>query len=415
MMRPNSRTCPLLATLLLGNAVAHAETYTFAPGDDWAKIGPRLVAGDEVVLLEGVHVPAHFENVSGEPGKPIVIRASEKIAKAEIAASREGIRLTNCRHVRIERMQIKGARRAGIVVDAIDDGRSEDIAVHDSVISGVSGLVEQAGILVIATDGFDARRTRIENCTGSAMRFENSNAISCERLQLRTTGQASSAAGMLFLGTTDRIEATDVIIDGRFTTGISLAAKDAPRPPRKVKDPLRTTPEPTPTGTTPSEPVASEPTSSPPPSPINRLVANGFFSSLLVRGCDRAFELGPCSNCLVTGSSLVDSSEEIIRLVQPVSGTSQPSIRFRTNIVAWQPGGLRRLVDAPERVDATQLVFDSNLWWSKELPDALARLGPAENPFVGTVAAPQTTDLDPGLDQNGVATVEAAKLFGRNP
>lgn len=409
-----ARTCPTLATLLLVGAVARAETYVFAPGDEWAKIGPRLVAGDEVVLLAGTHVPAQFENLSGEAGKPIVIRAADKVAFAEIAAAREGIRLTNCRHVRIERVQIKGARRAGIVVDSIDDGRSSDIAIHDSSILGVSGLVEQSGILAISSGAIDIRRTRVENCVGSALRFENCSAISCERLQLRSAGQAGSQAGILCLGTTDGIEATDVVIEGRFATGVSLAAKDAPRAPRKVKDPLQPQPAAPPTESPTSAPAA-EPSAAAPTDPTSGpLCRNGLFASFLIQGCDRALELGPCANCLLTGSTIIDPTEEVIRVAPSKSGKVQPSFRFRTNIVVWQPRGLRRFVDAPEGVDASQLRLDANLWWSKELPDALPLLGPAENPFVGTVEAPQTTDVDPRLDPSGQPTAEAAKLFGRN-
>ena len=43
----------------------HAETYEVKPGDDWAALGPKLVAGDEIVLLEGMHRPAQFSAIAG--------------------------------------------------------------------------------------------------------------------------------------------------------------------------------------------------------------------------------------------------------------------------------------------------------------------------------------------------------------
>lgn len=411
---------------------ARAETYTFEAGDEWSKIGPRLVAGDEVVLLEGTHIPAQFENLAGEPGRPIVIRPAEKVQFAEIAAKREGLRLTNCRHVRVERLHIKGARRAGIVVDSIGEARSHDVAILDSIVAGVSGLVEQSGVLVISTDGIDIRRTRIENCAGSMLRFENSSAITCERLQLRTTESATCTTAMLFLGEVDRVDVNDAIVTGRFETGLSLGAKDAPRAPREVRDLVPLKPRPAGSEAAPQQPSTADPnapgpqgTATTPPksgSPGRALFTNATFTNILLSGCERAIEVGSSSSVLVASSTIVDPVEEVIRLVPPpraddrAKGGDQdePLLRFRENIVVWQPRGLRRFIDAPDGVDAKGLFFGPNLWWSSELPDSLPLLGPAENPFVGTVETPQTTSIDPKLDPNGRTVAENAKLFGRN-
>jgi len=409
------RVAILLPALLA--TTARAETYVFEAGDEWSKIGPRLVAGDVVVLLEGAHVPAQFENLAGEPNRPIVIRPGEKVKLAEIAGKREGLRLTNCRHVRIERIQVKGSRRAGIVVDSIGDARSSDIAIHDSVISGVSGLVEQAGILAISTDGLDIRRTRIENCDGAGMRFENSSAITCEQIEIRTVESARTGAGMLFLGQTSKVEVNDAIISGHFETGLSLGAKDAPRAPREVRDlvPLK----PSPVGSdTPAAPPKSAPTEvsrprTPEPSSDARF-SDGTFTNVLLSGCERALELGSTARVLVSAATIIDPIEEVIRFVRPEEGRPGASLQFRENIVVWAPRGLRRFVDLPEGASAAGLMLGSNLWWSKELPDALPLLGPAENPFLGTLDTPQTTTLDPQLDPKGRPRREEAKLFGRN-
>lgn len=424
------RLAILLPVLLATPAIA--ETYAFEAGDDWSKIGPRLVAGDIVVLLEGTHVPAQFENLSGAPGNPIVIRPAEKVKFAEIAGKREGLRLTNCRHVRLERLHVKGARRAGIVVDSIGDARSSDIAIHDSVISGVGGLVEQSGILVISTDGLDIRRTRIENCDGAGARFENSSAITCEQVEIRTVDAARTTTGMLFLGEIAKVEVNDAVISGRFETGLSLGARDAPRAPREVRDlvPLKPSPvgndapsapaETVPTQTAPAQtsPAQTSPADlvrpkSPEPGKDARF-SDGTFTNVLLSGCERALELGSTARVLVSASTIVDPIEEVIRVVRPGDGRPGPSMQFRENIVVWQPRGLRRFVDMPEGIAAEGLIFGSNLWWSKELPDALPLLGPSENPFFGTLDTPQTTTLDPKLDQRGRPTREEAKLFGRN-
>ena len=422
----------LILSVAVLAAGARAETYAFEAGDDWARIGPRLVAGDEVVLLEGTHVPAQFENLAGEPGRPIVIRPAEKVQFAEIAAKREGLRLTNCRHVRIERLHIKGARRAGIVVDSIGESRSEDVAILDSIVAGVSGLVEQSGVLVISTDGIDIRRTRVENCAGSMLRFENSSAITCERLQLRTTESATCGTAMLFLGEVDKVDVNDAVVTGRFETGLSLGAKDAPRAPREVRDPVPLKPRPAgsdaslpPSPTSGQQATGADGATAVPPkraSARRALFSNATFTNLLLSGCERAIEIGSSASVLVTSSTIVDPVEEVIRLAPPADASErakdgkqdQPSLRFRENIVVWQPRGLRRFIDAPDGVDPKGLIFGPNLWWSKELPDSLPLLGPAENPYVGTVETPQTTTIDPEIDPTGRTLAENAKLFGRN-
>ena len=414
LLQPNALTT--LAALAFA-CIAQAEVHEVKAGDDWSKLGPKLVAGDEVVLLEGAHVPAQFTGLLGKPGKPIVIRSHDKSKLAEIAAGREGLRLTNCRHVRIERLLIKNARRAGLVVDAIDQGESSDIAIEDTRVSGVSGLVEQSGILVIGSRGCAIRRSRIEQCTGAAVRFENSQGLTLERLQLQAPADGGEF-GLMCMGETRELSVDDMLVTGGFAVGLSIGAKDAPRAPKPAKDPAGfepiTAPRPDQPAQEPAQPDAQPPKPAPEPPADTALAAQVNLANLLIRGADRALEFGSCAQVQVTNTTVIDPSNAVLRLVRLGGGRPDPEVRFRGNLVAWQPGGLRQLVEVAGGADASGLRIGSNIWWSNELPAALPHLGPEGNPFAGTVEVPQTTDIDPRLDNRGRPAREEAKMYGRN-
>lgn len=422
-------------SMLMFAGTASGEIYRIRAGDEWSKLGPKLTAGDEVILLEGAHLPAQFEGLAGAVDKPIVIRSEDKGKLAEIAAEREGLKLTNCSHVRIERLYIKNARRAGIVIDATGQGRSTDIAIHDTLVIGVRGLVEQAGLLAISTDGIDIQRSRFDDCEGAGCRFENSSGISAARLQIKALPKKPPDFGVAFLGDCSEIQCDDIWIAGNMEVGISLGAKDAPRAPRTPRPlpipspalppraggegtadpeagarqsseaPTRPAGENAPEGQAAAKPDADKSTPA--------LCSKANFTNVFIRGTSRALEIGSSSAVQFASSTIVENTDEVIGLVAAAAGRMPASLRFRDNLVVWRPGALRRLVGVPDGTPASGLVFGSNIWWSRELPSALHLLGPAENPLHGTLEVPQTYDLDPELDGRSRPTVEAAKMFGR--
>ena len=187
-------------TTMLATRPLRAEIYEVVAGDDWSVLAAKLKPGDEVVLLEGTHVPAMFEGIAGEPGKPIVFRSKDPRGLAQIKPDREGIKLVDCRHIRLERLGIRNARRAGIVIEGTEAGRSKDVAVQDVYVIGSAGLSEQAGIVVSRTEGLTLRRSRFENCAGSAIHLESVTGVSAETLQLRAMPPVSPAFGLQVIG-----------------------------------------------------------------------------------------------------------------------------------------------------------------------------------------------------------------------
>lgn len=432
-------TALLAAALLAGGAVAAGDLAPRGPtqdaavreprvievkaGDSWESLATTAAAGDEIVLLEGLHRAVTLTGLRGTAQHPIVIRSRERNKLAEIAPEREGLKLVDCQHVRIERIVIRNARRAGIVIESTAPGTpagtSGNIEILDTLVVSVEGLVEESGLLILGASDVTVRRSRFENCKGSAMRIENATRLTVQRVQVRNAREGE--AGVLLLGDCDELAFDDLWIGGPFATALSIGVKDAPKEgervaPIRLPEPVR---GPQPAGATPptrSAPPATPPASAEPAvaSPARARVRDVTFANVMARSAARMFELGSCSGVRVSNSTFLDPRDEIFRFVRVPKERPPAELRFFDNLVAWAPGTLERFSSLVEGATDQGLRLGPNLWWSNELPAALPLLGPEGRPFPGVSDVPQTIDIDPDLDDRGRPRQEDAKLFGRN-
>jgi hypothetical protein len=424
----------LAAIAALGLApTARATVYEVKAGDDWAALAPKLVAGDEVVLLEGIHREASFNKLAGAPGKPIVFRSRDAKSLAEIAPSREGIRLVDCSHIRIERVLVKNARRAAILIEGTGEAPSTDIVVNDLLVMGVKDLVEESGLVVRDSDHIEIARSRFENCRGSGMHIENSSHVSVDRVQMRVSKFAKM--GIALLGEVDQSSFQHLWIAGGIETALSIGATDVARhapsvpvihempeqidtsrlktPPASEAKP-EGKPEPKPEPQPEPKPEAPPSPATDAPAPSVALVRNVHFSDVLVIGADRAFDFGSCDQVSVANSTLIGAREEVYRFTKPSGGRPPATIRFRNNIITWEPGGLRRIGHIEAGASVKGFILGPNIWWSNELPSALPLLGPAGAPFLGTLESAQRIDLDPDLDDQNRPRAQEAKTYGQS-
>ncbi|MEY5031071.1 MAG: hypothetical protein RL354_102, partial [Planctomycetota bacterium] len=261
--RPQPVLPALLATTLLaGGAFAAGDLAPRGPtqdaaareprvievkaGDSWDSLATTAAAGDEIVLLEGLHRAATLTGLRGTAQHPIVIRSRERNKLAEIAPEREGLKLVDCQHVRVERIVVRNARRAGIVIESTAPGTlagtSGNIELLDTLVVSVEGLVEQSGLLILGASDVTVRRSRFENCKGSAMRIENATRLTVQRVQVRNAREGE--AGVLLLGDCEGLAFDDLWIGGPFATALSIGVKDAPREgepvaPIRLPEPVR--------------------------------------------------------------------------------------------------------------------------------------------------------------------------------
>lgn len=382
-----------IAAALAIASLASATEHIVRPGEDWSNLGPKLRPGDRVLLAPGAHIPAAFERVSGSADKPIVIRPVEDGVLAEIEPKREALKLTDCAHIRIERLSIKNARRAGIIIEANRQGASRDISISDVLVSGVGGLAEQSGIVIRGASEVGVRRSRLENCVGAALRIEHAEKITVEECQFFAQAGKPTQSGVAIEGVSSDIAVRRAFLRGPIETGVSIGFEN-PVFQTDAAEPARGT-------------SASRKNDGAPP-----LVRRVDIIECRFKDVIRPLRFGSAEAAVVRQCTFLEPREEVYLLTVPPASFAAVEARFLDNLTVWAPGSLRRLCHAEPNAKPAGLKLGANLWWSKELPAALPSLGNADNPFLGTIETPQTLDRDPQMDDKGYPTAAEAMTFG---
>ncbi|MFM7132964.1 MAG: right-handed parallel beta-helix repeat-containing protein, partial [Planctomycetota bacterium] len=306
-------------------------------------------------------------------------------------------------HVRVERLLVRNARRAGVIVESTVPGASKDIGLADVLVVGVKGLAEQAGVVVRETSEVSILRSRFENCAGSGILIENADQVTVDKVQIIARANAPMQAGIAIAGVCERPSILRVSVSGQVDTAFEIGRKAPAR--LAIAKPAATGE----TEATSPEPTTTEPTTTEAKRPA---VRNLVITESRSRGSARAIDFGSCEECVVRSSTFLDSREEVHRIAPPPAGHSTGRLRFTDNLVAWEPGALRRLAFVEPGGEAARLELGPNLWWSAELPVALPRIGGENSTFTGTIDAAQILDIDPVLDNYGYTTSERARGFG---
>ena len=107
-------------------------------------------------------------------------------------------------------------------------------------------------------------------------------------------------------------------------------------------------------------------------------------------------------NLAITRSTIFEPVRCAVSFSAPAS-----SVTIAQNLILWKPGALETLVCGLDH--ATKLTLGPNLWWSLEMPEAMAVFGP----LPGDAGERQIYDLDPVLDPRSLSpTIDPAKAFG---
>jgi nitrous oxidase accessory protein NosD len=402
------RACVAPTLAVLATSATHAEILAVTPGDEWSALAARARPGDEIVLGEGVHRPAILEGLAGTAEQPIVIRPSKPGALVEIAPDREAIKLVDARHVRVERILVRSARRAGIVVEGSAPGASTRVVLADILVQGVRGLAEEAGIVVRDTDGFSILRSRLESCAGAGLHLERSTDGIIERCQVIARAEQPSAHGLRLGDGVRDLSVQGVVFGTEIGSALTIGVP-ATAPPRPVA----------PTTTDAPELEAEPATPGPPPPARTPAVEQVAITDCRAVRVGVFLTVGSARGVVVRNATVLDPHRAVYRLAEVAADRVGAGVRFSDNLVVWQPGGLRRIAEIGPGVDPAPFVLGANLWWSRELPAALPLLTEGGEagapPFPGTLETPQRIDIDPDLDPRGFPENEDAKLFGSQP
>lgn len=377
----------VLAVTVAAFPASAGERIAIVSGSEWAAQAARAKPGDEIVLMPGVHRPAVLEGLHGTKEAPIVVTSSTSDLLAEIAADPTALRLVDCSHVRLERIVVRDAPGAAIVIEAGSAGGCREIAIESLlVVHGLRAAPPEGdravaelprGVVVRDAEGVSIDRSRVDGARDAGILIERSRRVALRDLQVVSGRSREVRAGIEIGDAAQGIEILRTTVAARagsaFVVGPATSAEDdAPpgRPARGVR-----------------------------------------IHDSNVHECDRALELGAGLEVSIERLSARNPAMEFIRLA-PVARDAR-DVRIDACAFVWEPGRLKRLVAGVPPADPSGVGLGDNLWFSRELPMALPLLGPPGDPWRLRIDRPQRTDLDPQLNDRGASENPLAQGYGR--
>jgi hypothetical protein len=389
----------LASALLILTACASvsADEHRVEPGQPWSHLAGRLRAGDEVVLMPGVHRPAMLAGLRGEPERPIVIRGLDAAnpARIEIDPGRggTGLHLRRPRHVVLRDVVVEGARHNGVNVDDTDE-------------SGVIGEPWEAHLTLRRvrvlrtgprgnTDGIKLsglRGVRVESCVvegwgGSAIDMVGCHDVVIEKCVFRGLPGHEQSSGVQAKGGSTNVRIVDCRFEEAGGRAVNLGGSTGLEYFR------------------PGVPGSAEP--------------GTWFEArdVTVERC--VFVGGECAAAFVNSRggvvrdcTIVGPRRWAFRLLHETADA-----RFAPSegglvegcLIVWPEGAPRTLVNVGPGTRAETFRFGANAWW---WPGAE---GPAGARALDTLPGRRTAEqarIDPRLDGRHVPTAEEARGYG---
>jgi len=384
---------------LFGGA-ASATQHLVGPGDDWSNLAPRLRPGDEVVLMPGHHKPAFFENLRGEPDKPIIIRGVGPEHPGVIVARDHGIKLTRPRFVILQDLEIIGARDNGINIDDGGVEESGDSNPWESVIrlrrinvrrTGPAG--NHDGIKLSGLRSVTIEDCRVEGWGGSAIDLVGCHEIHIERCTFKGLLDFTQASGVQIKGGSTNVWISDCRFVEAGKRPVNVGGKTGLEFFR------------------PAVPADATPGSRFEADRVN-------IERCLFLGGDCAVAFVGSAQVVVRRCTIVKPALWVFRILRenldPRFGPTQRAT-IGGNLIVWDAGELQKLINVGPGVDAESFRFEENLWHA-EGGDASG-----VDALPGTISFSQVVDVDPQLDAEHRPRNPAADRFGhviqrsRNP
>lgn len=162
-----------LSAYIVPPALACAGETTVRTTQELRRAAGSAKPGDVVRIAPGTYTGGvYLANLAGQQGKPIVIRGADP-AKPPVftGGGAEGIHLSDCRHLTLADIVVKGYPSNGI---NIDDGGSFDTPAHHIVLENVTILEtgprgNHDALKMSGVDQFVVRNCRFEAWGGSAI------------------------------------------------------------------------------------------------------------------------------------------------------------------------------------------------------------------------------------------------------
>ena len=172
-MKRHISTLCLIGALFVPHSVHGENQIIHVQGSrELSRALKAIKPGTTLLLKPGSYAGGiQLRNVVGEDKQPIVIQGIDPTHPPVFAGGKQAIHLSNCSHVTLRHMTVKGFPTNGI---NIDDGGSfetpahhiviEDLTIVDTGPSGNHDALKMSGV-----DHFEVRKCRIEGWGGSGI------------------------------------------------------------------------------------------------------------------------------------------------------------------------------------------------------------------------------------------------------
>lgn len=413
LVRLTTRAACLCAALWLFAAPAHAAQYLINPGDDWAAKAVKCRPGDEIVLMPGRHRPASIDRLVGTAEAPIVIRGASTTKPSIIAAQLDGIRIKEASHIVIKDLQIIGGSASGIWIAAAQDeqpadaaaapqpamsepltavqprgNRARDILISNVSISKVGPRGQRHGVYLCGFADARLNNLRIEGWGGSAIELIACEDVVINRPALRGVKDHSQFCGIRARAGCDRVTISEGVFENAGEIAICIGGKSDPE-----------------------EFIPPIPADAPNASVTEAARVSIEQTRIIGSPCPIAFI--HATDSLVRSSTIVRPTRNVFALLN-----QSPDVRmavstrniFGNNLVMWEPGDVKRLVEVDEGVSPAALVLEPNVWWSGETEEQRRKLGPM--PGSAAQQQEQIVNVNPRPDDKLRPTEESVQTFG---
>lgn len=400
----------LALTLALATP-ALAKQHLVRPGDDWAKLGPKLSAGDELILMPGRQRPAALEGLQGSEQRPIVIRGVSAQSPATIFADRYGLELRRCQHVLVQDLVISGATIAGVLVN---DDRKQPIAEAENAVEARPAsaprwpahlTIRRVKIERTGPDGSrdalhlaDVELIKIEKCEfegwgGAAVAVVSSANVSIAESRFRALEQHGQHAGIQIRAGSETVTISRCRFDRCGEYGVIVGGASALsefRPPLPAAEEL----------------AKAEPVFEAQQIEVDRCTFNRIACPLALLHCT---QVQLRNNLLLQPTAAVlsfSSPHEDARFSR--AGRAW----FSNNMIVGDLCALPAIAAVLAPADISQFEMGENLWWcDKACPDSIS-CSAIVQAAPGQSSTLQLIDIDPKLTDDFKVTAAEAEGFG---
>ena len=381
----------LAITALAVPAYAQGKQQLVRAGHDWGRAAQRAEPGNEIILVPGRHVSATLSDIAGTKEQPIVIRGVDPRNPVEIDCDLYGIRLRNCRHIRLENITISGARIAGILIEGevtapAESSTAQSITLRNVYVNETGPSGQRHAVHIRHADDVRVESSTFTGWAGSGIEAVAVHGLDIEDCVLQGTETCTQTNGIRVRGGTQHVRIVRTVVRDAGDHGVCIGGASR-------ENEMRTPPE-------------GEPGS------------NRSMEASTVEITDCLIEGGRCSIAFVHAadvhihrSTLLRPRQVVISIRRDREGESTDAVvrgKFGDNIIAWQSGDLEAFLHVGRGAEIDGLELTQNLWWGGDA-SAPQELGP----FPGKVIFPQQTDIDPELDADGRAGPAELQAMGR--